>query len=147
MHRPASSSSNPLRTRCAEILQQETELREGGGKAGQQRQHKLGRLLARERIERLLDKGTPFFEVGIWAAYKMYEQWGKITAAGTVAGIGNVRGVPCMIVANDATVKAVACAARADKEESRPRVCRSSQPSWETALPAVPTFRFCATRS
>ena len=53
-----------------------------------------------------LDKGSPFFEVGLWAAYKMYEQWGNIPAAGAVAGIGEVAGVPCMIIANDATVKA-----------------------------------------
>ena len=66
----------------------------------------MGRLLARERIAQLLDNGSPFFEVGLWAAYKMYEQWGSIPAAGAVAGIGNVAGVPCMIIANDATVKA-----------------------------------------
>jgi Acetyl-CoA carboxylase, carboxyltransferase component (subunits alpha and beta) len=54
----------------------------------------------------LLDKDSPFFEIGLWAAYKMYDQWGKIPAAGVVTGIGNVEGVPCMIVANDATVKA-----------------------------------------
>jgi len=81
-------------------------LREGGGKAGQDRQHKLGRLFARERIARLLDKDAPFFELGLWAAYKMYQEWGKIPAAGSIAGIGNVAGVPCLIIANDATVKA-----------------------------------------
>ncbi|MEY2574232.1 MAG: 3-methylcrotonyl-CoA carboxylase beta subunit, partial [Verrucomicrobiota bacterium] len=51
-------------------------LREGGGKTGQDRQHKMGRLLARERINQLLDKDAPFLEVGLWAAYKMYQQWG-----------------------------------------------------------------------
>ena len=95
-----------LRERCAAIAREESTLREGGGKSGQDRQHKMGRLLARERISELLDKGAPFFEIGLWAAYKMYQQWGNIPAAGAVAGIGNVSGVPCMIIANDATVKA-----------------------------------------
>src|SRR4051794_32305202 len=95
-----------LRDRCEQIRAEEGKLREGGGKAGQERQHKLGRLVARERLARLLDPSTPFFEIGLWAAYKMYEQWGRVPAAGTVVGIGDVAGVPCMIVANDATVKA-----------------------------------------
>src|SRR4051812_31950699 len=103
MHQTAT---NPLRERCAEIAEQEVVLREGGGKAGQDRQHKLGRLFARERIARLLDADTLFFEIGLWAAYGMYKEWGKIPAAGAVAGIGKVHGVPCMIIANDATVKA-----------------------------------------
>ncbi len=95
-----------LRAHCAAIAKEESVLREGGGKAGQERQRKMNRLPVRERISHLLDKDSPFFEVGLWAAYKMYEQWGKIPAAGAVAGIGNVGGAPCMIVANDATVKA-----------------------------------------
>jgi 3-methylcrotonyl-CoA carboxylase beta subunit len=106
MSRPSISSSEGLRHHCAEILREETILREGGGKAGLERQRKLGRLPARERISRLLDKDAAFFEIGLWAAYKMYEEWGNIAAAGTVAGIGDVAGVPCMIVANDASVKA-----------------------------------------
>ncbi|MGI8436038.1 MAG: acyl-CoA carboxylase subunit beta [Chthoniobacterales bacterium] len=106
MARPSSSPANSLRERCAAIADEEATLREGGGKAGQERQHKHGRLFVRERIEQLLDKDAPFFELGLWAAYKMYEQWGKIPAAGAVAGIGNVAGIPCLIIANDATVKA-----------------------------------------
>ncbi|MGZ5001698.1 MAG: acyl-CoA carboxylase subunit beta [Chthoniobacterales bacterium] len=105
MHRPATPA-NSLREHCEAIAGEEAHLREGGGKAGQDRQHKLGRLFARERIAQLLDKDAAFFEVGLWAAYKMYEEWGKIPAAGAVAGIGNVAGIPCMIIANDATVKA-----------------------------------------
>src|SRR5712671_5725459 len=104
--RIASTARENLRDRSAKILAEESQLREGGGKAGQERQHKLGRLLARERISALLDPGAPFFELGLWAAYKMYEEWGRITAAGAVAGIGSVEGIPCMIIANDATVKA-----------------------------------------
>ena len=106
MSRSTSSVNNPLRERCEAIASEEALLREGGGKAGQDRQHKLGRLFARERIAQLLDKDAPFFELGLWSAYKMYAEWGKIPAAGAVAGIGNVAGIPCLIIANDATVKA-----------------------------------------
>src|SRR5213596_639040 len=101
-----SSMSEVLRAHCAAIAEEEAVLREGGGKAGHERQRKMGRLPVRERVRALLDKGSPFFETGLWAAYKMYEEWGKIPAAGAVAGIGNIAGVPCMIIANDATVKA-----------------------------------------
>jgi 3-methylcrotonyl-CoA carboxylase beta subunit len=106
MARPSTPSDEPLRDFCREILKQEALLRQGGGKTGLERQRKLGRLPARERIGQLLDQDAQFFEIGLWAAYKMYEEWGNIVAAGTVAGIGNVSSVPCMIIANDATVKA-----------------------------------------
>ena len=92
----SSRTGETLRDRCEQIRVEETQLREGGGKAGQERQHKLGRLVARERLARLLDRNTQFFEVGLWAAYKMYEQWGRVPAAGAVAGIGSVANVPCM---------------------------------------------------
>src|SRR5947207_7960901 len=104
--RSTSSSSELLRAHCAAIAKEEAVLREGGGKAGHERQRKMGRLPVRERLGLLLDKDAQFFEIGLWAAYKLYEQWGKIPAAGVVAGIGNVAGMPCMIIANDATVKA-----------------------------------------
>src|SRR6266446_7178208 len=106
MARSSASSTVTLRDHCVGIARQEAVLREGGGKAGLERQRKLGRLPARERISHLLDKDAKFFEVGLWAAYKMYQEWGNIVAAGTVAGIGEVAGVPCMIIANDASVKA-----------------------------------------
>src|SRR2546428_13632837 len=106
MARTSTSSGEPVRDFCREILKQEALLRQGGGKAGLERQRKLGRLPARERIGQLLDKDAQFFEIGLWAAYKMYEECGNIVAAGTIAGIGNVSSVPCMIIANDATVKA-----------------------------------------
>ena len=125
-------SSNPLRERCAAIAQEEAVLREGGGKQGQDRQHKLGRLLARERISQLLDKNAPFLELGLWAAYKMYPQWGNIAAAGAVAGIGNVHRVPCMIVANDATVKAGAFFPQTAK-----KIIRAQRVAFECALPLL----------
>ena len=127
-----SSSSELLRAHCVAISEEEAVLREGGGKAGHERQRKMGRLPARERISHLLDKDSPFFEIGLWAAYKMYEQWGKIPAAGVVAAIGNIAGVPCMIIANDATVKAGAFFPQTAK-----KVIRAQRIAFECALPIV----------
>ena len=132
MSRPSAATKNPLRERCAAIAEEEAFLREGGGKAGLDRQRKLGRLPARERIERLLDPGTPFFEVGLWAAYKMYQQWGNIAAAGTIAGIGNVHGIPCMIIANDASVKAGAFFPATCK-----KLLRAQRIGFECAIPII----------
>src|SRR3954454_21519910 len=127
-----SSTSEVLRAHCAAIAQEEAMLREGGGKTGHERQRKMGRLPVRERIRHLLDNDAPFFEIELWAAYKMYEQWGKIPAAGVVTGIGNVEGVPCMIVANDATVKAGAFFPATTK-----KVIRAQRIAFECALPLV----------
>ena len=107
-------------------------LREGGGKAGHERQRKMGRLPVRERLSHLLDRDPAFFEIGLWAAYKMYEQWGKIPAAGVVAGIGNVAGVPCMVIANDATVKAGAFFPQTTK-----KVIRAQRIAFECSLPII----------
>jgi 3-methylcrotonyl-CoA carboxylase beta subunit len=101
-----AEKSPTLRSLTEELLRQEEVLREGGGKAGRQRQLKLGRLPVRERIERLLDPSGTFLELGLWAAYGMYRSWGEVPAAGIVTGIGVVQERPCMIIANDATVKA-----------------------------------------
>src|SRR6266699_1797401 len=127
-----SAKAETMRDRCGKIRAEEEQLREGGGKAGQERQHKLGRLPVRERLRHLLDKDSPFFEIGIWAAYKMYEQWGKIPAAGVVTGIGSVEGVPCMVVANDATVKAGAFFPATAK-----KLIRAQRIAFECALPII----------
>lgn len=95
-----------LRALTDQIQITEAILREGGGKAGQERQLRLGRLPARERIRLLLDADTELFEVNLWAAHEMYPDVGEVPAAGVVTGIGIVHGRPCMIVANDASVKA-----------------------------------------
>src|SRR5258707_6893536 len=121
-----------LRDRGDKIRAEEEQLREGGGQAGQERQHKLGRLVARERIARLLDRDAKFFEIGLWAAYKMYEQWGRVPAAGTVAGIGSVANVPCMIIANDATVKAGAFFPQTVK-----KLIRAQRIAFENNLPLI----------
>jgi 3-methylcrotonyl-CoA carboxylase beta subunit len=128
----APGTSEVLRAHCAAIAKEEALLREGGGKAGHERQRKMGRLPVRERLIHLLDKDAQFFEIGLWAAYKMYEQWGKIPAAGVVAGIGNVAGVPCMIIANDATVKAGAFFPQTTK-----KVIRAQRIAFECSLPII----------
>lgn len=79
------------------------QVREGGGSKAQERHISRGKLLARDRIDQLLDPGSPFLEIGQLAAYEVYGE--EVPAAGVVAGIGRVEGVECMIIANDATVK------------------------------------------
>jgi acetyl-CoA carboxylase carboxyltransferase component len=90
----------------ADVRKQEAVLREGGGRKAIERQHAKGRLTARERIARLLDPEAPFFELGLWAAWKMYADWGGAPAAGVVTGLGPVAGRQVMVITNDATVKA-----------------------------------------
>ena len=89
-----------------EIKNEEAHLQEGGGAKAAEAQHKKGRLTARERIARLIDPKTAFFELGIYAAYEMYQEWGGAPAAGTITGLARVAGRLVMIIANDATVKA-----------------------------------------
>ncbi len=90
----------------ARVRNEEEALREGGGAKAIEAQHKKGRLTARERLSLLLDPGTELFELGTYAAWKMYEEWGGAPAAGVVTGLGEVQGRAFMIIANDATVKA-----------------------------------------
>ena len=82
------------------------KIEEGGGKKAIQKQKERSKLTARERIQYLLDKEKSFIEIGAFAGYEMYEEFGGCPAGGTVAGIGYVGGKQCVIVANDQTVKA-----------------------------------------
>jgi len=75
----------------------------GGGEKAREKHLARGKLLPRQRIERLLDTGSPFLEIGQLAAYGLYDN--DVPSAGVIAGIGQVHGVQCMIIANDATVK------------------------------------------
>jgi 3-methylcrotonyl-CoA carboxylase beta subunit len=90
----------------AQFKQDEERIRQGGGPKAIEAQHKKGRLFARERIAALIDPGSEFFELGLYAANQMYEEWGGAPSAGTVTGLGRVAGRRVMIIANDATVKA-----------------------------------------
>src|SRR5882762_8738463 len=102
-----------------ELRREEQIIHQGGGPKALARQHEKGRLTARERIARLLDVHTPFFELGLWAAWNMYRDWGGAASAGVVTGIGRVAGRLAMIIANDATVKAGAFFPLTCKKELR----------------------------
>lgn len=82
------------------------KIEDGGGKKAIQKQKEKNKLTARERISYLIDKEKPFIEIGVFAGYGMYEEYGGCPAGGTVAGVGYVSGKQCVIVANDQTVKA-----------------------------------------
>jgi acetyl-CoA carboxylase carboxyltransferase component len=88
------------------VHNEEEKIREGGGAKAIEAQHKKGRLTARERIALLLDPGTDFFELGAYAAFGMYEEWGGAPAAGVVTGLGRIHDRLFMLIVNDATVKA-----------------------------------------
>jgi 3-methylcrotonyl-CoA carboxylase beta subunit len=88
------------------LRQQEEVIREGGGPKAIEAQHGKKRLTVRERLALLLDPGRDFLELGLFAAYGMYEEWGGAAAAGVVTGLGWVAGRLVMVIANDATVKA-----------------------------------------
>ena len=93
-----------LRQLAAEVRELEARLREGGGREKVERQHSQGKLTARERIERLADRGSRFLEIGLLVAYDRYD--GQAPAAGVVTGIATIHDRPVVVVANDATVKA-----------------------------------------
>ena len=88
------------------ISREQEKIREGGGAKAIESQHGKGRLTARERIALLVDKDSHFTELGIYTAYKMYEEWGGAPAAGVVTGLARVHGRMFMLIVNDATVKA-----------------------------------------
>jgi 3-methylcrotonyl-CoA carboxylase beta subunit len=92
--------------RLTEIKNEEQRISQGGGAKAIEAQHKKGRMTARERIAKLIDAKTEFFELGLYAAHEMYEEWGGAPAAGTITGLARVSGRQVMIIANDATVKA-----------------------------------------
>ena len=90
----------------AALRVEEDSIRLGGGAKAAEAQRDKGRLTVRERLKLLLDDGPEFLELGLWAAHGMYEEYGGAPGAGVVTGLGRVSGRLCMIIANDATVKA-----------------------------------------
>ncbi|HLK09039.1 MAG TPA: acyl-CoA carboxylase subunit beta [Candidatus Angelobacter sp.] len=90
----------------AAVRNEEEKIRLGGGEKAIESQHNKKRLTARERINLLIDRDTEFFELGLYAAYEMYEEWGGAPSAGVVTGLGRVHGRLFMLIVNDATVKA-----------------------------------------
>jgi acetyl-CoA carboxylase carboxyltransferase component len=90
----------------ADLKNRFKKVQDGGGEKNAAKQKEKGKMLARERIANLIDPQSNFIEIGAFAADKMYEEHGGCPSAGVIAGIGYVSGKQCMIVANDATVKA-----------------------------------------
>lgn len=90
----------------SELRKRLKKVKEGGGKKNLEKLHSQGKLSARERIEYLLDKDKPQIEIGAFAGEGMYEEHGGCPSAGVVVVIGYVAGKQCVVVANDATVKA-----------------------------------------
>ncbi|HWB18687.1 MAG TPA: carboxyl transferase domain-containing protein [Phycisphaerales bacterium] len=101
-----STELSPLQQVTQEYIEQAKVIRAGGGPKGVERQHRHGRLTARERIDLLVDANTKQFELGLFSAWNMYKEAGGAPSAGVVTTIGMVGGKMCMIIANDATVKA-----------------------------------------
>ncbi len=112
--------------------QQEIRIRLGGGQDAIRRQHEKNRLTARERIAHFIDQGTFFLEIGLWASWNMYRDWGGAPSAGVVTGIGIVQQKRIMIIANDATVKAGSFFPMTCK-----KVLRAQRIAMENSLPLV----------
>jgi acetyl-CoA carboxylase carboxyltransferase component len=102
----AQANRDALVALLAALRAQEDTIRLGGGAKAAEAQHAKGRLTVRERLAVLLDEGTELLELGLWAAHEMYTEYGGAPGAGVVTGLGSVTGRLCMIIANDATVKA-----------------------------------------
>jgi 3-methylcrotonyl-CoA carboxylase beta subunit len=120
------------RQRRAELAGEEEALRLGGGARAQERQRERGKMTARERLAALCDPGSPFLELGLWAAWGMYAEHGGAPSAGVVTGLGRVHGREVVVVANDATVKAGAWFPMTCK-----KVLRAQEIALENRLPVV----------
>ena len=104
----------------------------GGGSIAIEKQHSKKRLTARERIDHLIDSNSTFFEFGIYAAWGMYKEYGSPPASGTICGIGKICEKDCMLIANDATVKAGAYF-----EVTLKKTLRAQQIAIENNLPII----------
>jgi acetyl-CoA carboxylase carboxyltransferase component len=114
------------------IEAQRATIAAGGGEKSAAKQHAKGKMLARERIAALLDEGTELLELGSYAAWGLYEEWGGAPAAGVVVGLGRVSGRECVVVVNDATVKAGAWFPMTCK-----KILRAQEIALENRLPCV----------
>jgi acetyl-CoA carboxylase carboxyltransferase component len=121
-----------LLTLVASLRAEEDLIRIGGGAKAAEAQRAKGRLTVRERLSLLLDKDTELLELGLWAAYGMYAEYGGAPGAGVVTGLGRVCGRLCMIVANDATVKAGAFFPMTAK-----KVLRAQKIAMENRIPTL----------
>src|SRR3954471_24670058 len=100
---PQTARAPGLAELAAELRERVARVRRGGDDKARARHVERGKMLVRDRVDRLLDPGSPFLELSPLAAYELYDD--VVPAAGLVAGVGRVEGVTCIVVANDATVK------------------------------------------
>ncbi|MEC7838497.1 MAG: acyl-CoA carboxylase subunit beta [Chlamydiota bacterium] len=114
------------------IAIEESHLKMGGGKKGHERQKRHGRLSVRERLNILLDDSDSFFELQLWSGYQMYPEVGDLPASGVITGIGEISGHTCMVIANDATVKAGAMFPQSIK-----KVLRAQSIAYGCKLPII----------
>ncbi|MBS1756438.1 MAG: acyl-CoA carboxylase subunit beta, partial [Bacteroidetes bacterium] len=101
-----NKNEDALKLAWSRIRQKLEKIYEGGGLKAIKKQHEKNKLTARERINFLCDDDKPFIEIGAFAGYEMYEEYGGCPSGGTVSGLGYVSGRQCVIIANDQTVKA-----------------------------------------
>jgi acetyl-CoA carboxylase carboxyltransferase component len=101
-----NKNEDVMKLSLSRLKQLKAKIEEGGGKKSIEKQREKNKLTARERIEYLCDTDKPFIEIGSFAGYEMYEEYGGCPSGGTVAGVGYVSNKQCVIVANDQTVKA-----------------------------------------
>ena len=125
------SNMRALADLVAQVRNEEEKIREGGGAKAIESQHAKSRLTARERIDLLADPGS-FFELGLYAAHKMYEDWGGAPAAGVVTGLARIESRMVMLIVNDATVKAGAFFPMTTK-----KVIRAQNVAIENRIPTI----------
>ncbi|MBB4077756.1 acetyl-CoA carboxylase carboxyltransferase component [Lewinella aquimaris] len=102
----AAANEDGMLLQVARLNHRLERILEGGGAKRIAKQHQKGKLTARERVAQLIDPGTQFLEFGAFAGYEMYEEHGGCPAGGVITGYGRINGRLCVVVANDATVKA-----------------------------------------
>jgi acetyl-CoA carboxylase carboxyltransferase component len=121
-----------FRELLTQLREEQKQIELGGGLDAIARQHVKGRLTARERIARLIDPDSKSLEIGLWAGWEMYQEWGGAPTAGVVCTIGTIAGRRHMIIANDATVKAGAFFPATSK-----KVLRAQKIAFQNRLPLV----------
>ena len=125
------SNMRALADLVAQVRNEEEKIREGGGPKAIESQHAKARLTGRERIALLADPGS-FFELGLYAAHKMYEEWGGAPAAGVITGLARIHSRMVMLIVNDATVKAGAFFPMTTK-----KVIRAQNIAIENRIPTI----------
>jgi len=127
-----SKNDDSLRLKISKLNRRLEVIHQGGGKKRLEKQRQQGKMTARERVEYLLDDGQPTIEIGAFAGYEMYEEYGGCPAGGSVIVIGYVQGRQCIVVANDASVKAGAWFPIAGKKN-----LRAQEIAMENRLPII----------